>query len=435
MFSFVWVNTGGYPAPATSGLFRSHQGKLVLHEPSAALFRDLGMVSGAVWSDLEGDGWPDLVLACEWGPLRIFRNDRGVLSPWDPPVQAAPGEELPAGTTRLSQLTGWWNGVASGDFDGDGVLDLAASNWGLNSRYERYGPSPIRVYYGDYDGDGSVELIEAGFEGTRQEWVPDRPLDFYRGSMPFLGQQFATFQSWGETSIQSALGARLAESRRLEAAWRSSIVLLNRHTHFEVVSLPLEAQLSPAFAVAVADADGDGAEDLFLTQNLFGVDLETSRYDAGRGLGLRGDGRGRVEAVPGQVSGVMVYGEGRGAALADYDGDGRVDLVVAQNRGATRLYRNRAARPGLRVRLEKLGSGEPVIGAVARLKFSERWGPAREVQAGSGYWSQNSSVLVLARPAQPTQLWVRWPGGATQFFPVPADSTEMTVQWAPAGGG
>jgi enediyne biosynthesis protein E4 len=422
------VVAGRYPAPASSLLLRSQDGEFIPHAPASHLFHDLGLVSGAVWSDLNSDGWPELVLACEWGALRIFRNEQGALTTWDPPIQAAPGDSLPPGANRLSHLTGWWNGVASGDFDGDGALDLVASNWGLNSRYERYGSSPVRVHFGDYDSDERLELMESGFVDARKQWVPDRPLDFYQRSMPFLARHFRTFQSWGETDIQRALGDYLARSQKLEAAWRASTVLLNRHTHFEVVSLPLEAQLSPAFAVAIADADGDGSEDIFLSQNFFGVDLETSRYDAGRGLWLRGDGRGRFEAVPGHVSGVKVYGEGRGAALADYDGDGRVDLVVAQNRGETRLYRNRVARPGLRVRLERSDGGEPAIGAVARLKFGEKWGPARELQAGSGYWSQNSPVLVLARPTQPTQLWVRWPGGRSELLPVPSGALEITAR-------
>ena len=88
--------------------------------------RDVGLVSGAVWSDLQGDGFPELILACEWGPLKIFRNDQGKLSPWNPRVI---GPTLNAQTSTLDQITGWWNSVTTGDFDGDGRLDLVAGNW------------------------------------------------------------------------------------------------------------------------------------------------------------------------------------------------------------------------------------------------------------------------------------------------------------------
>src|SRR5438477_175137 len=160
-------------------------------------------------------------------------------------------------------------------------------------------------------------------------------------------------------------------------------------------------------------------EDIFLSQNFFGVDEETTRYDAGRGVWLRGDGRGQFEVVPGHVSGVKVYGEGRGSALGDYDSDGRVDLVVGQNGAETKLYHNVGAKPGLRVRLVGPAGNPTGVGAVVRLRFGERWGPAREVHAGSGYWSQDSAVQVLGTPDSPTALWVRWPGGKTQQVEVP----------------
>ena len=114
---------------------------------------------------------------------------------------------------------------------------------------------------------------------------------------------------------------------------------------------PREAQFAPAFAACVGDFDGDGLEDVFLSQNFFATEPKTPRCDAGRGLWLRGDGHGGLQPVPGQESGIKVYGEQRGAALCDYDHDGRVDLVVTQNGNQTRLFHNVGAKPGLRVRL------------------------------------------------------------------------------------
>jgi hypothetical protein len=213
----------------------------------------------------------------------------------------------------------------------------------------------------------------------------------------------------------------------LEADWLETTVFLNRGGRFEAVVLPGEAQFSPSFGVSVGDMDGDGNEDIFLSQNFFGVDEETTRYDAGRGVWLRGNGRGQFEVVPGQVSGVKVYGEGRGSALCDYDEDGRLDLVVGQNGGETKLYHNVGAKPGLRVRLVGPARNPTGIGAVVRLRFGEQWGPAREVHAGSGYWSQDSAVQVMGTPKQPTAVWVRWPGGKTQQVDVPTGSAEVKV--------
>jgi hypothetical protein len=245
--------------------------------------------------------------------------------------------------------------------------------------------------------------------------------------MPWLRERFASHAAYSQAGLAEVLGERLKGAQRWEAAWLASTVFLNRGGRFEAMALPGEAQFAPAFGVSVGDLDGDGREDIFLSQNFFGVDEETSRYDAGRGVWLRGNGTGQFEVVPGQVSGLQVYGEGRGSAVCDYDGDGRVDLVVGQNGAATKLYHNVGARPGLRLRLQGPAGNPTGVGAVVRLRFGERWGPAAEVHAGSGYWSQDSAVPVLATPEPPTTVWVRWPGGKSFTVAVPANSAELQV--------
>src|SRR6185436_18427032 len=124
------------------------------------------------------------------------------------------------------------------------------------------------------------------------------------------------------------LGERFSAARELTSGTFDSMVFLNLGGHFEARTLPIEAQFAPAFGVSVADFDGNGNEDIFLAQNFFGVDAETSRHDAGTGLVLLGDGRGGFRALGPGESGVAIYGEQRGSAVADFDGDGCTDLVV-----------------------------------------------------------------------------------------------------------
>jgi hypothetical protein len=127
----------------------------------------------------------------------------------------------------------------------------------------------------------------------------------------------------------------------------------------------------------------------------------------------------------------MIYGEQRGAALCDYDGDGRTDLAISQNSAQTKLYHNTGARPGLRVRLIGPPGNPTGVGAILRLVAGQKIGPAREVHAGCGYWSQDSAVQVLAISEAVTQLWVRWPGGREQMVGVPPGAREIAVD--PAG--
>ena len=130
------------------------------------------------------------------------------------------------------------------------------------------------------------------------------------------------------------------------------------------------------------------------------------------------------------VSGVKINGEQRGAALADFDHDGRVDLAVSQNNGPTKLYLNRHAKRGLRVVLRGPPGNPDAVGAQMRVQYvSGRAGPCRSVQAGSGYWSQDGAAQVLGCAETPVALWVRWPGGREQTIQLEHDVFDLRVDF------
>ena len=135
--------------------------------------------------------------------------------------------------------------------------------------------------------------------------------------------------------------------------------------------------------------------------------------------------------MKGQESGVTIYGDQRACALADYDADGRLDLVVTQSGGQTRLFRNNKAKPGLRMRLRGGKANPDAVGSAARLLFgsppSVVYGTWREWQMGSGYGSQDGLVKVLAMPQPPTAIEVRWPSGKTTRTSLPAGLKEITM--------
>jgi hypothetical protein len=414
-----------WPEAASSLLWRGSTNGFVLDAGSNSVLTNVGLVSAAVFSDLDADGLPELILACEWGPLKIFRNVHGRLVAWNAPV-SSPNSQL----TTLSQFTGLWNGVTAGDFDGDGRLDLAAANWGRNTWYESSGARPSRLFYGELFPDGIVQAIEGREESGTGRMLPMQPFHVMGLAMPALRERLGTFEAYASRTLPEIYGEAWKSTRELQAAWLESTVFLNRGDHFEARTLPPAAQFAPAFAVCATDFDGDGREDLFLSQNFFAVHPEHSRLDAGRGLLLRGDGKGGFAPMRGQESGILIYGEQRGAAAGDYDGDGRVDLVVSQNGAETKLYRNTGAKPGLRVRLAGSPENPQGVGALLRPGSAGKFGSAREIHAGSGYWSQDSAVQVLAGFGPLTQLEVRWPGGVKTLTELPSGVREVTVDAA-----
>jgi hypothetical protein len=327
----------------------------------------------------------------------------------------------------LAELTGLWTGITAGDFDGDGRLDLVAGNWGLNSPYRASSAQPLRLIYDDFDQNGAVDLVEV-YDVPGLGLAPRRDLDTMAGALPFLRARFSSRRAYAQASLQQILGAEGARAKYLNVVTLASTVFLNRGERFDAVPLPTEAQIAPTFGVSAGDLDGDGRQDLFLSQNLHSTQPNFTRLDAGRGLVLLGDGRGGFTSMPGQESGVKLYGEQRGCALADFDADGRTDLVVTQNGAPTALFRNRTARPGLRLRLSGTPANPDGVGAVAQWMLSGSAGPARPVLAGAGFGSQDSTTLVLATGGEPpTGIRVRWPGGKITESAVPPGAREVVV--------
>jgi enediyne biosynthesis protein E4 len=409
------VVPGRYPAPATSLLFRNEGGRLILDEKAGKAFEQAGLISAALWTDLNGDGFPELALACEGGPIRVFQRD---------------GESYLEITERLGldQFTGWWTSINAGDFDGDGRMDLVAGNWGLNSRYQSYREQPLQVLYGDLTGDGYVEIIEAYFDPELGKRVPWRDWETLSRSLPFVQDRYASFTAFSRAGVDEFLEGHLSGLAASSINTLETMVFLNRGDHFEARALPFEAQLSPVFGVAVADLDGDGHEDIFLSQNFFGVSADQSRHDAGLGVLLLGDGKGGFRPMSPEESGIHIFGEGRGVAISDFDQDGRPDLAVAQNRGEVRLFRNTQAPRGLRVRLAGPVGNPSGIGASVRAVYGGgRMGAARELRAGAGYWSQDSAVMVLSLMETPEVLAITWPGGRRAMAPLPAGAREVLV--------
>lgn len=429
LFVGARVLPGGYPRAGASRLLRRDPGGALRDEPtSAPLLARAGMVSAALWCDLENDGFPELVLACEWGPIRILRNTRGRFEAWDPPVNG-PGN----GQRRmpLSRWTGWWTAVASGDFDGDGRLDLVAANWGWNTGYRASPGHPLRLHYLPASAGGGFDLIETQFAPELGLDVPLRSLNALARAFPFLAATYPSHAQYASVGSEAILSAFPTRPDSVSAATLSTTLFLNAPAGLVAVPLPPEAQYAPAFGVAVQDVNGDGQLDVFLAQNFYPMRVEWPRTEAGRGLWLEGDGRGGFRPVPAAESGVLVLGDQRGAALGDLDRDGRADLVVCQNGAATMLWRGLRTPAAIRVELEGTSANPAGYGVTLRARAGGVMGPMQELHAGSGYWSKEGGVFLIPASPRPEEFLLRWPGGLEQRVAVPRAGMGVRV---PRGG-
>lgn len=405
---------GLYPVSTSSRLLRADGAELRPDPSNQAVLEQIGLVSGATFSDVDADGDPDLLLALAWGTIRLLLNEGGTF-------RDATDE------WGLGELWGRWNGIATGDLDGDGRMDAVVTGWGRNLRDRPRPGRPLVVFHEDLDGNGTWDLVPGQTAVEGGDFVPLVDYHWLRVAVPSVSSRIPTFADYARASLREILGRPPEDVYRRPATEFDHLLLLNRGDRFEAEPLPLEAQFAPSLGVVVGDLDGDGREDVFLGQNFFPTHPRKPRHDAGRGLVLRGDGAGGLQPVPATRSGIRIWGDQRGVALADYDADGRVDLAVAQNGAQTRLYRNTGARPGLRVRLVGPPGNPDAIGAVIRIEYADRTGPAREVHGGSGYWSMDDPVQVLGLEGEPRAVRVRWPGGSEARVPVPADAAEVRI--------
>ena len=265
-------------------------------------------------------------------------------------------------------------------------------------------------------------MIEAYHDGTQVR--PWRNMEVLGTALPWLPQKFATHSAYAQAGVAEILGERASKATGLRTTWQQSTAFVNREGKFEVVALPPEAQFTPVFGISITDFDNDGFQDVALGQNFFGLREHDGALDAGRGLLLRGSADGKLNAVPGWQSGLVAYGEQRGLAAADFNHDGRMDLLMGQNGNQTKLWENRTGKGGIRLKL--IGSPTNPDAYGARIEMDS--GAAMEIRAGSGYWSQEAATKII--PAGTKSLKVRWPSGKSTTHPVPPNSTELLLREA-----
>lgn len=396
---------GQYPVSAESRLFINEGGRFIPDERNSELLQEAGLVTDALFADITGNGAQDLLISTEWGPVRLFENRNGRFAE----VSAQWG---------LSDYTGWWNSVAVGDFTNNGLLDIVAMNMGRNSPYQIRNERPLRMYYEDFNWDGRLNILETYFSESVGGYVPMRKLHDF-ASVPIILQQVSTHRDFAESRIERIFGQSFARVPFKEINTLEHTIFINNGQGFEASPLPAEAQFTTGFSALIADFDNDGFEDLFISQNMFALPRHIPIQDAGRGLLLIGDGTGTFQPLTGMESGIIINGEQRGAALADFNHNGRTDIAVTQNKGATRLFKNNTDREGIRITLTGSEQNKSAVGSSLRILYSDgTFGPRRTIMTASGYGSQNSFTQVLGYKPGAAQIEVTWPDGKKEIVDI-----------------
>jgi hypothetical protein len=262
---------------------------------------EVGMVTDAVWADLNKDGDDDLIVVGEWMPVTVFHNQAGKF----------------VDVTRkygLENTQGWWNTVAAADFNQDGFVDLVAGNLGLNSLLKASREKPVQLFINDFSGDGKPDQILTYFHGDKS--YPLASAEQMLTAIPSLQAKYPTIAAYAGKSVHDIFSRQQLQAATVRTATQfASLLLMNngdlagQAETFNVTQLPVEAQFSPIYAILIEDFNQDGHQDMLLGGNFYGVPPDQGRYDAGYGCLFLGGGTEIFASVSLQNSGFAVTGE------------------------------------------------------------------------------------------------------------------------------
>lgn len=277
--------------------------------------KKIGMVTDSQWGDIDGDGDLDLVITGEWMPITVFENKGGILV-----RKTEPG---------LKNTSGWWHALSLDDLDGDGDLDFVAGNVGLNSQFKASSRYPVKLWLNDFDNNGTFDPVMATYKDGKAYPVALRH-DLLE-QLPGLQHKFPTYKSYAGKTVKDIFSAKsLANSYRDSVTLLASISGWNDGSgNFSVHKLPMQAQLTTMYAIAALDPENNGHKEILLGGNLYNVDPEFGRYDAGYGTLLKTH-NDHLVTIPSRRHNLSIDGQIRRIQPMNVAGLGKV-ILVARN--------------------------------------------------------------------------------------------------------
>lgn len=281
-----WVHPNQYPIHQTSYLLLNEGGTFRNISVDIPGLSNAGLVKSAIWSDIDLDGWQDLIVVGEWTPIRVFKNEEGRL-------------REKTQDYGLEQYVGWWNSIQSGDFDNDGDTDYILGNLGRNTRYEADAQHPATLLAADIDQNGLIDPVIFCFEAEQQFPVHDR--DELTARVSSLKKEFFTYRDYALADIDDLVKPNMQQrAYQRRATIFESILLRNDNGEFHPLPLPSSAQMAPVYGTLPLDLNEDAYLDLLLVGNSFSSAVSEGPYDSLNGLVLLGKGDGQFEVLSDQ---------------------------------------------------------------------------------------------------------------------------------------
>ncbi|OEK06889.1 VCBS repeat-containing protein [Roseivirga misakiensis] len=290
----------------------------------APMLNDLGMVTSATWSDIDQDGDSDLVVVGEWMMPTVLLNNNGKF------------EDI-SSKSNLANHRGWYNKVHTADLDNDGDDDFILGNHGLNSRFRASATEPIKLYVNDFDQNGSAEQIfTRTIDGKNLPYTLKHELQM---QIPAIKKRYLKYEAFRDQTIEDIFTPDQLEKAVVSEVndLASMIMMNNGDGTFEIVKMPLEAQLSPIYAVSTNDFNNDGNLDILLGGNLHRVKPQVGKYDANYGVVLLGDGKGNFKTLDKNETGLSISGEVRDFKVQTLNGEKY--LLIAMNNEPVKAYK------------------------------------------------------------------------------------------------